>query len=302
MGFDGRERELDSRNEQSYGPLLYRLDNERAVAVDGSAYMQTNRDRWNELVAIHERSAFYDVPGFKAGKSTLRPLEVQELGNVAGKALLHLQCHFGLDTLSWARRGARVMGVDYSEQAIALARSLGGELKLNADFLCANLYDLPQVLVGSFDIVFTSYGVLVWLPDLRRWAQVIAHFLKPGGTFYMAELHPFALVFDDRPDVRDWRIRYPYFATREPMKWQTEGTYADRSAKVEHNVSYEWTHSLSDVLNALIGAGLKIEFVHEFPFCICGILPFMEQGPDGWWRLKDQEQAIPFTFSVKATK
>src|SRR5512136_2825848 len=139
---------------------------------------------------IHVRSPFYDVAGFKAGKNSLKSVELAEVGDVGGKRLLHLQCHFGMDTLSWARLGARVTGVDYAPQAIDLARELAREAGLEADFICASIYDLPERLTGTFDIVFTSYGVLCWLPDLPAWGRVIAHFLRPGGIFYIADGHP----------------------------------------------------------------------------------------------------------------
>jgi SAM-dependent methyltransferase len=264
-------------------------------------YRQANRQRWNELVALHHRSRFYDVDGFKAGQSSLRPLEIEELGDVSGKSLLHLQCHFGLDTLSWARRGARVTGVDFADEAIALAQTLSRETGLDARFVCSSVEDLPGVLRDTFDIVFTSYGVLWWLADLRRWAEVIAHFLKPGGTFYLVEIHPFADVFDDRPDVRELRPAYPYFASPEPWRDEAQGSYADREARVAHTVSYGWPHSIGDILNALLGAGLHVEFLHEFPYCVYAKFPFMHQGTDGWWRLPEQYGSIPLLFSLKAS-
>ena len=168
---------------------------------------------------IHERSDFYDVAGFKAGKSTLMPVEVEEVGDVAGKSLLHLQCHFGLDTMSWARLGAKATGVDFSEPAIALARSLSDELAIDVRFVHSNVYDLPENLEGRFDIVFTSYGAVNWLPDLAGWARVVSHFLKPGGTFYVIDGHPFTWGLDDEnPD--DIIIRYPYFRSDEPLKFE----------------------------------------------------------------------------------
>jgi SAM-dependent methyltransferase len=260
---------------------------------------QTNLDRWNELASIHAKSAFYDVAGFRAGKCSLRPIEVEELGDVAGKRLLHLQCHFGLDTLSWARRGARVTGVDFSETAISLARSLRDEIGIDGDFVCSDVYELAKVLSGKFDIVFTSYGAICWLADLWRWAQTIGTFLRPGGTFYMVEVHPFANVFDDRPGVTDLRVAYSYFDSG-PFKEQSEGSYADRSASLVHSVSYSWQHQLGDILNQLIAAGLKIEFLHEFPYGVCATLACMQQGDDGWWRPAGQQDRVPFLFSLKA--
>jgi SAM-dependent methyltransferase len=266
------------------------------------AHIRANRLHWDELVPIHEKSTYYDVKAFRAGESTLHSIELQELGDVSGKSLLHLQCHFGLDTLSWARMGGIVTGVDFSEKAIALARSLSNELKTEADFVCSNLYDLPGVLTGEFDIVFTSYGVLCWLPDLKGWAEVIAYFLKPGGTFYIVEDHPFANIFDDSKGVTELRAVRPYFHSREPEKWDAEGSYAEPGVKLIHSVHYEWAHSISDILNALTTAGLDVAFLHEFPFCAWPRFPFLTQGEDGWWRLERHSESVPLMFSIKAFK
>jgi SAM-dependent methyltransferase len=265
-------------------------------------YMNANRELWNEITPLHAGSTFYDVEGFKRGRNTLSSLEREELGDVAGKSLLHLQCHFGMDTLSWARLGATVTGVDFAEDAIALAQSLSQELDIPARFIQTNIYDLPNVLDEQFDVIFTSHGVLIWLPDLTRWAQLIARYLKPGGTFYIAEGHPFMMVFDmDQDKQEDYRVTVPYFQGAEPLKWEGDGDYAEHSAHVEHP-SYEWYHSMGEIVNALIGAGLHIEFLHEFPFCAWQAFPFLEKGEDGWWRVKDGMISIPMTFTIKATK
>jgi SAM-dependent methyltransferase len=261
-----------------------------------------NRRRWNELVAIHERSDFYDVAGFKAGKSSLRPLEQEELGDVAGKSLLHLQCHFGLDTLSWARKGARVTGVDFSDQAVDRACALAAETGIDARFLCANVYDLPNVLQDTFDIVFTSYGALCWLSDLPRWAKVVSHFLERGGAFHVAEVHPLAFTLDDRPGTTAAVPFYSYFNSPEPIRSESQGSYANRGAVLENQTEYVWMHSLADVVNAVLAAGLRLEFLHEFPYCICGMSPCMERSADGWWRLPSGAETLPLLFSLKATK
>ncbi len=263
--------------------------------MDGPA--EVNRRVWDERTALHERSEFYGLEAFRAGGSTLRPVEVEELGDVAGRSLLHLQCHFGLDTLSWARRGARVTGVDFSERAVALARRVAEECGLEARFVCARVEELPAALCGTFDVVFTSYGVLCWLADLRRWGEVAAHFLRPGGTFYMVELHPFAEVLDD-----GLRVAHPYFHSPQPTSWPTRGPYADRSRELSEPVSYQWAHGLGDVINALLGAGLRLDFMHELPFCPYRKLAGMEQGADGWWRLPGPGGSVPLLFSLKATK
>lgn len=262
-------------------------------------YLKANRDLWDELTPIHARSEFYDVEGFRSGRCALSSIELEEVGDVSAKSLLHLQCHFGMGTLSWARLGAKAVGVDFSDKAIALARLLSEETGIRANFVCSDIYDLPNVLNEKFDIVFTSAGVLCWLPDLNRWAEIISHFLKSGGMFYIFDSHPFSCIFNDSAGVSELEITESYFSGPEPRHWESEGDYADPHAEVTHG-SYEWTHSLGSILNALIGAGLRIEFLHEFPvlfFCSC---PFMEQDKDGWWRLEGDK--VPLTFSVKASK
>jgi SAM-dependent methyltransferase len=245
----------------------------------------------------------YDVEAFRAGKSKLEGVEVEELGDVRGKTLLHLQCHFGLDTLSWAREGAIVTGIDYSEPAIDQARALAAECGIEARFLVSNVYDLPSNLDGEFDIVVTSYGALCWLPDIDRWARVAAHFVKPGGTFYVVEFHPIVGIFDDDPRVTDLIVRWPYFPQREPLRWEGYGDYTDRSAKLENDVTYEWPHPPSEVITALIEAGLRIEFFHEFPFVSYAQIPsLMERIEDKHYRLTKHDGSLPLLYSVKATK
>ena len=186
----------------------------------GDRYMEANRRSWDARTPTHFGSRFYDVDGFRAGASSLNSIEVEEVGDVDGKSLLHLQCHFGMDTMSWARLGARTTGVDFSEEAISRARSLSEELDIDAKFVVSNVYDLPDVLDGRFDVVFTSYGVLTWLPDLDRWAEVVAHFLEPGGFFYIVDGHPFGSVFYNEEDAVGLRPFYPY-SPAEPVPWSS---------------------------------------------------------------------------------
>ena len=260
-------------------------------------FRRANRDLWDEWVKINAGSEMYALEQFKAGESSLHALELSELGEVGGKSLLHLQCHFGMDTLSWARLGAQVTGADFSPEGVALARALSQELNIPARFVCSDLYDLPENLEGQFDNVYTSYGVLTWLPDLRRWAQVAAHFLKPGGVFYMAEFHPFALVFAD--DVPELRIGYPYFSS-EVIAFEVAGSYADRTAETRQKVSYEWAYPLGEVVTSLIEAGLQLEFLHEFPYTVYNMFPFLEKAEDGNWYLPGKAQTIPLMFSIRA--
>jgi len=267
--------------------------------------MRTNRDHWDELVGIHVKSRApegYDVEGFKQGRSALQSVEIEEVGDVKGKSLLHLQCHFGLDTLSWARLGARVTGVDFSERGIEQARALAAELGMTARFILSSLYDLPQVLEEEFDIVFTSYGVVNWLPDLRAWAQIIARFLRPGGFFYVIDAHPFARVFYAEPDATDLRVWLSYWGGTEPRRWEGDGSYADKGARLRNRVTFEWQHTLGEIVTSLTDAGLRIEFLHEFPFCAWEIFPFTVRGADGYYRIRDGGDLIPLLFSVRATK
>jgi ubiquinone/menaquinone biosynthesis C-methylase UbiE len=261
--------------------------------------MEANRAHWDEVTPIHVASRFYDVDGFRAEPDSLKPVELEELGDVRGKSLLHLQCHFGMDTISWARRGARVTGIDFSGAAIEQARALAAEVGVGARFVQSNIYGLPGVLDGQFDIVFTSYGALIWLPDKPAWARVAARFVRPGGTFYIAEFHPFAGIFGYHEDLR---IEYPYFAQERPLTFDDAGTYTDRMVPIANARTYEFPFTLGDIVTALIDAGLTIEFLHEFPFSTYQFLPCTYAAADGRVRLKEHDGSVPLLFSIRATK
>lgn len=264
--------------------------------------VKANLDFWNSVVALHEKSEFYDVDGFKAGRCTLDPIEVNEVGDVEGKSLLHLQCHFGMDTMSWARRGAKVVGVDFSEEGVKLAQSLASDLGLDASFFCSEIECLPSQLREKFDIVFTSGGVLTWLPNLRVWAKTIAHFLEPGGVFYIREFHPTAYVYLDEGDkALIPTVHYPYFERKEPLRLESVGSYAANDDKSVHPTC-EWPHPLSEIINSLVESGLTIEFLHEFPYSSYRSHPFLKQSEDGRWRYPENPDSIPFMFSLKAIK
>jgi SAM-dependent methyltransferase len=268
--------------------------------------VEENRRLWDARTPIHVASAFYDVDGFRAGRSSLRDLEVGEVGDVTGRSLLHLQCHFGLDTLSWARLGAApVSGLDFSPVAVEAARALAAEVGLDCvvDFVEADVRDAPAALGGRrYDVVFTSYGVLTWLPSLAPWAEAVAACLAPGGFLYLAELHPATQVLSDEPGIEDLRIAYPY-RTRpdEPLRFLEPGTYADVDADIELP-EHCWQHGLGDVVTALLDAGLVLEFLHEHDVTVYPQLPFLEQGDDGWWRLPPSMPALPFLFSLRARR
>jgi SAM-dependent methyltransferase len=259
-------------------------------------YSIVNKKWWNTVTPIHAKSKLYNLSGFKKGKSHLESIELEEVGNVKGKTLLHLMCHFGMGTLSWARSGAIATGVDFSEDAITLAKKLSQEIRVPASFICSDIYDLPYVLKKKYDVIFTSYGVLCWISDIKKWAKIINHFLKKGGMFYIAELHPFTNILSF-----DFKIFYKYFV-RGPHVDDSSGTYTNWNAQVKGR-TYEWTYTISDIINVLIAEGLKIEYVHEFPFTIYDQFPgYMEKNRKGQYVLKDKKIQIPLLFSLKATK
>jgi len=272
--------------------------------TDSADALRENNALWDEWTRIHEASEFYDLAAFKRGGIRLKEFELEEIGPVEGLEILHLQCHFGMDTLSFARLGARVTGADFSEVAIDLARSVADEIgHPEARFVRANLYDLPDVLEGTFDLVYTSGGVLGWLPDIRDWARVVAHFVRPGGRFYITEIHPVALVFDDG-DVApgELRLRYPYWEHATPIISPVVGSYADRDAAVKTKTEHSWDHGLGEIVTALIEAGLRIEFLHEFPFVLWPT-PFLEEQPNGTYRLPASSRGeLPLFFSLLASK
>ena len=259
-------------------------------------YFAANRELWNQRTLVHRDSAFYNREGFLKGATVLTPIELGEMEDVGGKSLLHLQCHFGMDSLDWARRGAQVTGLDFSEEAIREAEALSREMGLDARFVCANVYDADKHIREQFDIIYTSYGVIGWLPDLNRWAAVIAALLKPGGRFYMAEFHPVLWMFDD--DFT--RIAYHY-DNRELIVTESQGTYTDRDAAIRAR-EYSWNHSLSEVLNALLGAGLALEFFNEHMYSPYPCFRNMTEIKKGEWHIKGMEEKLPMVYSLRAVK
>jgi 2-polyprenyl-3-methyl-5-hydroxy-6-metoxy-1,4-benzoquinol methylase len=260
-----------------------------------------NRRRWNELTPVHTRSEFYDVAGFLAGRNTLLPVEREGVGDVQGKSLLHLQCHFGLDSLSWARLGAQVVGVDFSEASITEAKRLAERTNLadRCRFICADVLDLDQHLPETFDIVFTSYGVITWLSDLERWAQIIARFVKPGGFFFMVEIHPFSFVF--RENAPTFEVAYDYFHDAAGLELSGSPDFADPSF-VPETPEHFWAWSLADVLRVLREAGLGLRDFREYPFSCYRQFPQMEKRSEGLWHLPAGSVQIPLLFSVSAIK
>jgi 2-polyprenyl-3-methyl-5-hydroxy-6-metoxy-1,4-benzoquinol methylase len=256
-------------------------------------YFESNKSIWNQRTLVHKDSDFYNLKGFVSGQTVLTAIELSELGDVKGKTMLHLQCHFGMDSLDWTRRGALVTGVDLSDNAIKEARILNEELGLNAKFICSNVYDLKSRLHEKFDIVFCSYGVVGWLPDLEKWAQIINYYLNPGGNFYLAEFHPVVWMFDD--DFT--HIKYAY-ENQELIVIENQGTYTDRKAGIKGK-EYSWNHSISEVLNSLLKAGLKLEFFNEHMYSPYPCFRNMIESGEKKWQIKGLEGKIPMIYSLR---
>jgi len=265
--------------------------------------IEQNRARWDEVVDIHVSSDFYRVAEFKAGHSALDPIVLSELGDVAGQKLLHLQCHFGLDTLSLARLGASVTGLDFSPKAIAAARNLAEETGINARFVEGRVEQAPGLAGTDFDIVFTSWGVLVWLPDVNLWAQTIARCLKPGGRFYIAEGHPILWIFEDQKDayLDNLNVVRSYFL-EGPQRWENPFDYAEPTISLKHHQSNEWQHGLGEVVTALADAGLHIDFLHEHDSLVWPGIPGMIDNGQGEYRAPEGTPRLPFAYSISARK
>jgi len=275
---------------------------------DMAPYLEANRRLWEMWTRVNLASELYGVEAFAAGRGRdLDPVVLAGPGDVRGKTLLHLQCHFGMDTIRWARRGATVTGADFSAPAVEAARALAARMDVPATFVHSDVYALPSQLAGAFDVVFTSHGVLGWLPDLDRWAEVIAHFLAPGGIFYIVEVHPFALIFDDARPEPGLRLLYPYFHGPEPIREERKGCYAAPDASFT-SVEHVWIHQVSQIIGSLARAGLVIESFDEYAYLGWRFFPWMEQGSDGWWRLPAHPDvplgagSLPLMFSLKARR
>lgn len=259
-------------------------------------FISLNRDSWNNRVDAHLQSEFYDMPGFLSGKSSLNDIELRLLGDLSGKTVLHLQCHFGQDSISLARMGARVTGVDLSDKAIETAQKLAEETIADARFICCNLYDLPQHLDQSFDLVFSSYGTISWLPDLDHWAALIARYLKPGGRFVFAEFHPVVWMFDNDFET----VGYAY-ANQGPIAETETGTYADRNADLK--LQYVcWNHGLSEVISSLIQHGLSLNQFQEFDYSPYNCFNKTIEFEPGKFRIAHLGNKIPMVYALEATK
>ncbi|MET9336407.1 class I SAM-dependent methyltransferase [Nonomuraea sp. NPDC003804] len=259
-------------------------------------YLAVNRANWDERVGIHLGSDFYDVEGFKAGGQPLRPFELAEMGDVRGRRLIHLQCHFGLDTMAWARLGAEVTGVDLSGKAVEAARAIAAECGIEARFLEADVYDAAEVAGDGYDIVYTGIGALVWLPDMVRWAQVVASLLKPGGFLYLAEFHPFGDILDFEDGSR---VAFDYF-DRRPQVEDYPHTYTGTEV-LRNATSVQFAHGLGEIVTALAGAGMRVEFLHEHDFTLFPRFESLERH-GGLYRFPEGRPGVPLLYSLRAAR
>ncbi len=260
-------------------------------------YIEKNRASWNARTDYHIKSDFYDMEGFLKGASSLNEVELKLLGDVTGKSILHLQCHFGQDTLSMARLGAEVTGADLSDKAIQRAGEIAAQAGLNASFVSCDIYDLPAHLNNQkFDIVFTSYGAIGWLPDMVRWGGVVSHFLKPGGRLVLVEFHPVVWLFDDAFS----RIAFPYFNTGAITEL-CEGTYADRQAPISHEC-VSWNHPVSEVISGVLGNGLSLVHFEELDYSPYACFDKVTEIAPRKFQIPGLEGKIPMLYSVVAMK
>jgi SAM-dependent methyltransferase len=266
--------------------------------VSPSAAIESNRTLWDEWAKIHAAGGWYNLDAVRAGADKLRPYEIDEVGDVAGLTMLHLQCQIGTDSIAWARRGVHVTGVDFSPVAVRIARQLAAETGVDAKFVCSDVMQLPDNLEGTWDIVYASRGILGWLPDLAAWAKVVGHFLKPGGVFYLTDIHPVAKAVDDSSE--NFQLGRPYWSRTEPTRHDVRGTYADPDAKVQTTDKYLWTHSTAELLTSIAQAGLCLEFFHEFAWLDRPWPSLIKQSEREF--LPPNGIELPLSFSLQARK
>ena len=259
-------------------------------------YRAVNRNSWNQRTAVHIDSEFYDNKSFIAGRNSLKNIEPKLLGNVEGKRILHLQCHFGQDSISLARLGAEVTGVDLSDKAIIEARALAKTVGVDCRFICSDLFELPDQLNETFDVVFTTYGTIAWLPDLDKWASIVSRFLKPGGQFVFVEFHPVVWMFDD--DLKE--VAYSYFQA-DPIVEIEAGTYANKEANINQKC-ITWNHGIGEVVTALLKQNIQIKSLEEFDYANYPALANAEEFEPGKYRVKHFGNKIPLLYAIEGQK
>ncbi len=259
-------------------------------------YLDINRKLWNAKVDSHLKSDFYFVDEFLKGRTSLNSIELNLLGDVTGKDILHLQCHFGQDSISLSRLGARVTGIDLSDKAINAAVDLAEKCGTDTVFLVSDVYSLPDILPQKYDIVFATYGTIGWLPDLQKWAGVISHFLKPGGKLIFVEFHPVVWMYD-----KDFAsVKYSYFNDEQIIEIN-EGTYADRTAELE-NTEVSWNHPLSEVLTSLLNENLVLKNIQEYNWSPYPCFAHIEEVEKGKYQIPQFGNKIPLVYSIVMEK
>jgi SAM-dependent methyltransferase len=268
-----------------------------------STFLETNRASWDERADIHveDLTGTYGIERFLAGEDVLFPIEAAEIGDVGGLKVLHLQCHIGLDTLCLARRGAGVTGLDFSAAALRHARSLAEKAGLAARFVHGEVYDAPALCGSDFDLVYTTWGTISWLPDIRRWGMVVATVLKPGGYLYFADQHPSLALLEevDGRAVPTFNWRTP---SSVPLEFAPSQTYTGDPRALAHMQNFNWIHPISDILMALIDHGLAIESIAEHEGLPWAMFPLMQKGPDRLYRLPPGTPRMPLSLSLRARK
>jgi SAM-dependent methyltransferase len=266
-------------------------------------YLDINRRNWDERAAIHARDSMggYMLDRFRAGEDALHAIEAAELGDISGKRVLHLQCHIGRDTLCLVRRGATVTGLDFSGAALDVARRLSEQTGLKADFVEASVDQAADLTPGPFDLVFTTWGTICWLPDVKQWAKIIASVLAPGGELYFADAHPAFAVLEEHAGKLAPAYDFQTPADR-PLRFANETTYTGDPTVMSNQSTREWIHSLSAVLGGLIDAGLAITMFREHEVLPWRGLPSLVPAPDRMWRLPDGVPRIPLSYSLRAKK
>jgi SAM-dependent methyltransferase len=268
--------------------------------------LRLNRASWDERAPAHAASPDYAWDRFASDPTFISHVvrfDLPRLGDVTGLTGVHLQCHIGTDTVSLARLGARMTGVDFSPAALEQARRLSAEIGAGVDFVESDLYEAPAALAGRrFDFVFTGIGALIWLPSIRRWADVVAELLRPGGWLFIREGHPMLWTLDERTDGL-LVVDYPYFERDAPVVWNDEGTYVRTDVKFEHNLTHEWNHGLGEIITALMEAGLELTMLVEHDSIPWEALPGqMEQIEPKEWRLADRPWRLPHSYTLRAVK
>lgn len=257
-------------------------------------FLETNKKAWNLRTEAHIYSEFYDNTSFKKGRNSLNKFELDLMGDIKGKNVLHLQCHFGQDSISMSRMGAKVTGVDISDRAIEVARGMAKELRQDTRFFVNDVMSFPDVHEEKYDIVFSTYGTIGWLPDMNDWAAMVKKFLKPGGKLYLVEFHPVVWMYDD--DFKE--ITYSYF-NRGANKETEVGTYADSDSKLEY-AYIDWNHPICDVINGLIKAGLSIEVLNEYDYSSYPIFKNTIEFEKGKYRIAHVDDRVPLVYAIQA--